>query len=164
MSFNYSYSQFVSDCKALVNDSKGIFSICTNELLNVVYLKSMMQIIDNKYTVDLNIIFSEVYQMPVLYFTIYSNDDSSIINFDKYITENKVDSSIIKMCEISKENHPLNGSICEFMHLCKLNQMLSQMNDIKNVLTFWLSIILQMFNVDLYKLVKNNKSNILFNN
>ena len=35
------------------------------------------------------------------------------------------------------------------MHLCKFNQLLNELPDIGNILTFWLSIIMQIFNIDI---------------
>ena len=64
-----------------------------------------------------------------------------------------IDTKMINLCEISKENHPLNGNVYEFMHLCKLNQFINKVDDVDNILIFWSSIVLQLFNLDLSKII-----------
>lgn len=154
--FKYSYSQFVNDSKNLCDKSKGLFKLCSSPILNIMYIKANIQLLEEKYSLELNILFSETYKLPVLYFIIYDNKTYSPINFESFKTENKIDTKMINLCEISKENHPLNGNVYEFMHLCKLNQYINKVNDVDNIMIFWSSIVLQLFNIDLSKIIYTN--------
>ena len=154
--FKYSYSQFVNDSKNLCDKSKGLFKLCSSPILNIMYIKANIQLLEEKYSLELNILFSETYKLPVLYFIIYDNKTYSPINFESFKTENKIDTKMINLCEISKENHPLNGNVYEFMHLCKLNQYINKVNDVDNIMIFWSSIVLQLFNLDLSKIIYTN--------
>lgn len=113
----------------------------------------------NSYSFEFNIIFSETYQLPVLYFLIYNDNTGEITSFTSYNESNPSQSDLIKFFEVSKENHPFTGRINEFLHLCKFNQLLNQLQSISDkeqeihtILTFWFSIILQLFNIDIQTL------------
>ena len=151
--FKYSYAHFVSDSKNLCDKSNGVFKVCSSPLLSINYIKANIQLMEEKYSLEMNILFSETYKLPVLYFIIYDNKTYSPISFESFKTENKIDTDMIKLCEISKENHPLNGNVYEFMHLCKLNQYINKVDDVDNILIFWSSIVLQLFNLDLSKII-----------
>ena len=151
--FKYSYCQFVNDSKNLCSKSKGIFKLCSSSILNIVYIKANFQLLNDSYSLELNILFSETYKLPVLYFIIYDNKTYTPINYESFKTENNIDTKMINLCEISKENHPLNGNVYEFMHLCKLNQFINKVDDVDNILIFWSSIVLQLFNLDLSKII-----------
>lgn len=151
--FNYSYSTFLNESKELCTQSNGLFTLCTNELLKISYIKSNIQIINDKYTLEVNIVFSETFKLPILYFIIYNNSTFTPISFEAFKNDNNIDTEMIKLCEISKENHPLTGNVYEYMHLCKLSQYINQVKDVTNILIFWMSIVFQLFNINLYKLL-----------
>ena len=91
-----------------------------------------------------------------MYFIIYK--DGILYDFDKYIKEYpSVNEDLIKSAEISKENHPFTGRVFNFMHLCQFNFLIKKIENIKNILYFWLGLVLQIFNFDIIKIIKLNK-------
>ena len=94
-----------------------------------------------------------IYTLPVMYFQIYK--DGIPYNFDNYIKEYPcVNENLINSAIISKENHPLTGRVYQFLHLCKFNFLMKDIKKIDNILFFWLSLVLQIFNFDLIKIIK----------
>ena len=88
-----------------------------------------------------------------MYFQIYK--DGIPYDFDNYIKEfPSVSPDLIKAAIISKENHPLTGKVYNFMHLCKFNFLMKDIKNISNILFFWLSLIIQIFNYDLVKIIQ----------
>lgn len=178
MSFNYHYNYqlFLKDANLLVNQSNNLFKLCLattkDNILEFYYIKANLNIINDKYNLEMYIIFSETYQLPVLYFNIYINEvedneencssccSAQIINYEELKKKEEISSDMVRYCEISRENNPYTGIVCEYLHLCQLNQLLNSLKDINNILYFWLSIVLQIFNVDLTKLVILSKKNI----
>ena len=151
---DYSYDKFIEEGKKLCFDSNNNFKFCLNELLNINYIQGNLNISDN-IILELDIIFSNVYSLPVLYFQIYK--DGIPYNFDKYIKEYPpLNEDLIKNAIISKENHPFTGNVYNFMHLCQFNFMIKEIKNIKNILYFWLSLVLQIFNFDIIKIIKIN--------
>ena len=151
---NYSYDKFIEEGKKLCLDTNNTFKLCLNELLDINYIQGNLNISDN-IILELDIIFSDVYSLPVLYFQIYK--DGIPYNFDNYIKEfPPINEDLIKNAIISKENHPFTGNVYSYMHLCQFNFMIKEINNIKNILYFWLSLILQIFNFDLIKIIKKD--------
>ena len=151
---NYSYDKFIEEGKKLCLDTNNSFKFCLNELLNINYIQGNLNIYDN-IILELDIIFSDVYSLPVLYFQIYK--DGIPYNFDNYIKEfPPINEDLIKNAIISKENHPFTGNVYSYMHLCQFNFMIKEIKNIKNILYFWLSLILQIFNFDLIKIIKKD--------
>ena len=152
--FHYSYKEFIDEGKMLCEKTNNIFKFCLNELLDINYIQGNLNISDN-IILELDIIFSDVYSLPVLYFQIYK--DGIPYNFDNYIKEfPPINEDLIKNAIISKENHPFTGNVYSYMHLCQFNFMIKEINNIKNILYFWLSLILQIFNFDLIKIIKKD--------
>ena len=150
--FNYTYEKFIEEGKKLCLETNNLFKFCLNELLNINYIQGNLNISEN-IILELNIIFSDVYSLPVLYFIIYK--DGIPYNFEDYIKEYpSVNEDLVKNAIISKENHPFNGRVYNFMHLCQFNFMIKKIENIKNILYFWLSLVLQIFNFDIIKIIK----------
>ena len=150
--FHYSYKEFIEDGKLLCEKTNDLFKFCLNELLNINYIQGNLNISEN-IILELDILFSDVYTLPVMYFQIYK--DGIPYNFDNYIKEYPcVDENLINSAIISKENHPLTGRVYQFLHLCKFNFLMKDIKKIDNILFFWLSLVLQIFNFDLIKIIK----------
>ena len=150
--FHYTYKEFIDEGKKLCDKTHNLFKFCLNELLNINYIQGNLNISDS-ITLELDILFSEVYSLPVMYFQIYK--DGIPYDFDNYIKEYpSVNENLIKSAIISKENHPSTGRIYNFMHLCKFNFLMKDIQNIKNILFFWLSLVLQIFNFDLIKIIE----------
>ena len=150
--FHYTYKEFIDEGKKLCDKTHNLFKFCLNELLNINYIQGNLNISDS-ITLELDILFSEVYFLPVMYFQIYK--DGIPYNFDNYIKEYpSINENLIKSAIISKENHPLTGRIYNFMHLCKFNFLMKDIQNINNILFFWLSLVLQIFNFDLIKIIE----------
>ena len=153
--FNYAYEKFIEEGKKLCSDTNNLFKFCLNELLNINYIKGNLNLSEN-FILELDITFSEVYTLPVMYFQIYKNGVP--YNFDDYIKEfPSINEDLLKNAIISKENHPFTGSVYNFMHLCHFNFMIQKFENVKNILYFWLGLVLQIFNVDIIKLIKHYK-------
>ena len=102
---NYSYDKFIEEGKKLCLDTNNTFKLCLNELLNINYIQGNLNISDN-IILELDIIFSDVYSLPVLYFQIYK--DGIPYNFDNYIKEfPPINEDLIKNAIISKENQDM---------------------------------------------------------
>ena len=151
--YNYSYEQFVKDARALSTHSDNTFTICEEPILHTVYVKCMVNTQDNTHVIEMNILFSESYQMPCLYFTIYTNNTFVPVTYMQFKSTQCIDDDISKYCVITKDNHPFTGKVHEYMHLCQLNMFLHDIPDVRNTLYFWCSVVFQMFNVDLLKLL-----------
>ena len=152
---NYTYENFIEEGKKLCEESNNIFKFCLNELLNINYIQGNLNISEN-IILELDILFSDVYTLPVMYFQIYK--DGIPYNFGNYIKEYPcVDENLINSAIISKENHPFTGRVYNFMHLCKFNFMIKSIPNLKNILYFWLGLVLQIFNFDIIKIIKLNK-------
>ena len=148
--FTYTYKEFIEEGKKLCEKTNNLFKFCLNELLDISYIQGNLNI-SKDIILELDILFSEVYSLPVMYFQIYKNGIP--YNFDIYIKENpSVNENIIKSAIISKENHPLTGKVYNFMHLCKFNFLMKSIK-IDNILYFWLSLILQIFNFDIMEVI-----------
>ena len=153
--FNYTYEKFIEEGKKLCLDTNNLFKFCLNDLLNINYIQGNLNISEN-IILELDIIFSDVYSLPVIYFQIYKNGIP--YNFDIYIKEYpSVNEDLLKNAVISKENHPFTGRVYNFMHLCQFNFMIKKIQNIKNILYFWLGLVLQIFNFDIIKIIKNYK-------
>ena len=151
--FHYTYNQFIEEGKKLCEKTNNIFKFCLNDLLNISYIQGNLNISEN-ISLELDILFSEVYSLPGMYFQIYK--DGIPYNFDNYIKEYpSVNESLIKSAIISKENHPFTGNVFNYMHLCKFNFLMKDIENIENILFFWLSLVLQIFNFDLIKIIQN---------
>lgn len=170
--FIYNYEQFVREAHELALNAHGAFNICEEPILHTIYLKGMISAAKDAFSIEMHILFSEVYQMPCLYFNIYDNKSFMPITFMQYQRAMRVDSSdsssvssnTMEFCVITKDNHPYNGNVCEYMHLCKLSSFLKEIGDVRNVLYFWCSVIFPMFNIDLlhlipFKTLLNNPNN-----
>ena len=150
--FHYTYKDFIEEGKKLCEKTQKLFKFCINELLEINYIKANINISES-IILELDILFSDVYSLPVMYFQIYK--DGIPYDFDNYIKEfPSVSPDLIKAAIISKENHPLTGRIYNFMHLCKFNFLMKDIKNISNILFFWLSLILQIFNYDLVKIIQ----------
>ena len=146
--FSYTYEQFYNDAIKLSNETNNKFNICcTEKIIKISYIKATFNL-ENEYILNINILYNDAYQLPVLYFLIYDNNGIPI-SFNDYMKKFPSDNNFIKFCEISNQNHPLQGNVYEYMHLCKFNQLLTELPDIGNILTFWLSITMQIFNIDI---------------
>ena len=153
--FNYTYEKFIEEGKKLCLDTNNLFKFCLNDLLNINYIQGNLNISEN-IILELDIILSDVYSLPVIYFQIYKNGIP--YNFDIYIKEYpSVNEDLLKNAVISKENHPFTGRVYNFMHLCQFNFMIKKIQNIKNILYFWLGLVLQIFNFDIIKIIKNYK-------
>ena len=150
--FNYTYEKFIEEGKKLCLETNNVFKFCLNELLDIYYIQGNLCIAES-IILELDIIFSDVYSLPVLYFIIYK--DGIPYNFENYIKEYpSVNEDLVKNAIISKENHPFTGRVYNFMHLCQFNFMIKKIENIKNILYFWLSLVLQIFNFDIIKIIK----------
>ena len=149
---DYSYEKFIEEGKKLCLETNNTFKFCLNELLNINYIQGNLNVSEN-IILELDILFSEVYFLPVMYFQIYK--DGIPYDFDKYIKEYpSVNEDLLKNAVISKENHPFTGRVYNFMHLCKFNFMIKSIPNLKNILYFWLGLVLQIFNFDIIKIIK----------
>ena len=54
--FKYSYAQFVSDSKNLCDKSNGVFKVCSSPLLSINYIKANIQLMEEKYSLEMNIL------------------------------------------------------------------------------------------------------------
>lgn len=93
--FNYEYPDFIQDCETLINLTKDlknfkwdIFEVNKGgdfllNSLNLRYLKSNVFV--NNMILEFNIIFSEIYQMPTVYFLITDISNNTFIKFEEYI-------------------------------------------------------------------------------
>ena len=152
MNEEYNYDLFIKEAKDLCEKTKNIFKIMeVQSLIKINYIKGNLNIGDDSYILECNIIFSEVFNLPVMYFIIY-DENGMITKFEEF---NKkfptINNEFINFCEISKENFPYGGGVYEYMHLCKFNQLLKKLPNINNKLIFCLSVILQMFNINFVK-------------
>ena len=153
--FNYTYEKFLEEGKKLCEQSNNLFKFCHNELLDINYIQGNLNISES-IILELDIIFSEVYFLPVMYFQIYK--EGIPYNFENYIKEYpSVNEDLVKQAIISKENHPFTGRVYSFMHLCQFNFMIKKIHNIKNILYFWLGLVLQIFNFDLIKIIHFKK-------
>ena len=149
---NYTYENFIEEGKKLCEESNNVFKFCLNELLNINYIQGNLNISES-IILELDIIFSDVYSLPVMYYQIYK--DGIPYDFDLYIKEYpSVNEDLMKNAKISKENHPFTGRVYYFLHLCQFNFMIKQIDNIKNILYFWLGLVLQIFNFDIIKIIK----------
>ena len=152
---NYTYEKFIEEGKKLCSESNNIFKFCLNELLNINYIQGNLNISES-IILELDIIFSDVYSLPVMYFQIYK--DGIPFDFETYLKEfPSVNQDLVKGAKISKENHPFTGKVYYFMHLCQFNFMIKEIDNIKNILYFWLGLVLQIFNFDIIKIIKFHK-------
>ena len=150
--FHYAYKEFIEEGRKLCDKTNNLFKFCLNELLNINYIQGNINISEN-ILLELDILFSDVYSLPVMYFQIYK--DGIPYNFDIYIKEHpSINEKLIDAAIISKENHPLTGRVYNFMHLCKFNFMIKSIPNLKNILYFWLGLVLQIFNFDIIKIIK----------
>ena len=150
--FHYTYKEFIEEGKKLCEKTNNLFKFCLNELLNINYIQGNINISEN-ICLELDILFSDVYSLPGMYFQIYK--DGIPYNFDKYLKEYpSVDEHLIDTAIISKENHPLTGKVYNYMHLCKFNLLMKNIKKIDNILYFWLSLVLQIFNYDLINIIQ----------
>ena len=149
MNEEYNYDLFIKDAKYLCEKTKNKFKIIkTQSVLNINYLKGNLNIGDNSYLLECNIIFSEVFNSPVIYFLIYDSN-GMIIKYEDYNKKYPlINNDCVNFCEITKENFPYGGGVYEHMHLCKFNQLLKTLPNIDNKLIFSLSAIFQMFNIN----------------
>ena len=148
--FKYTYEQFYNDAIKLSNETNNKFNICcTEKIIKISYIKATFNL-ENEYILNINILYNDAYQLPVLYFIIYDNNGIPT-SFNDYMKKFPSDNNFIKFCEISNQNHPLQGNVYEYMHLCKFNQLLKKLPNINNKLIFCLSVILQMFNINFVK-------------
>ena len=61
---------------------------------------------DSSYMIEFNVIYSEVYQMPTLYFIITNLELNKLISFDEYLKQsNTEDNFFYKNYEVSKVVH-----------------------------------------------------------
>ena len=150
--FHYSYKEFIDEGKILCEKTNNIFKFCLNELLDINYIQGNLNISEN-IILELDILYSDVFTLPGMYFQIYK--DGIPYNFDNYIKEYPcVDGNLINAAIISKENHPLTGRVYNYMHLCKFSMLMKEIKKIDNILFFWLSLVLQIFNYDLIKIMQ----------
>ena len=150
--FHYTYKEFIEEGRKLCDKTNNLFKFCLNELLNINYIQGNINISES-ILLELDILFSDVYSLPVMYFQIYK--DGIPYNFDNYIKEYPcVDGNLINAAIISKENHPLTGRVYNYMHLCKFSMLMKDIKKIDNILFFWLSLVLQIFNFDLMKIIQ----------
>ena len=68
--FNYTYEKFIEEGKKLCLETNNLFKFCLNDLLNINYIQGNL-IISENIILELDIIFSDIYSLPVLYFIIY---------------------------------------------------------------------------------------------
>ena len=150
--FHYTYKEFIEEGKKLCEKTNNLFKFCLNELLNINYIQGNINISEN-ISLELDILFSDVYSLPGIYFQIYK--DGIPYNFDNYLKEYpSVNENLIDTAIISKENHPLTGKVYNYMHLCKFNLLMKNIKKIDNILYFWLSLVLQIFNYDLMQIIQ----------
>ena len=150
--FHYTYKEFIEEGKKLCEKTNNLFKFCLNELLNINYIQGNINITEN-ISLELDILFSDVYSLPGIYFQIYK--DGIPYNFDNYLKEYpSVNENLIDTAIISKENHPLTGKVYNYMHLCKFNLLMKNIKKIDNILYFWLSLVLQIFNYDLMQIIQ----------
>ena len=150
--FHYSYKEFIDEGKILCEKTNNIFKFCLNELLDINYIQGNLNI-SEKIILELDILYSDVFTLPGMYFQIYK--DGIPYNFDNYIKEYPcADENLINAAIISKENHPLTGRVYNYMHLCKFSMLMKDIKKIDNILFFWLSLVLQIFNFDLMKIIQ----------
>ena len=132
--------------------TNNLFKFCLNQLLRINYIQGSINISEN-FILELDILFSEVYSLPGMYFQIYK--DGIPYNFDNYIKEYPpINENLIKSAVISKENHPFTGKVYNYMHLCEFSFLMKSIK-IDNILFFWLSLVFQIFNYDLIKIIEN---------
>ena len=99
--FKYTYKEFTEEGQKLCDKTHNLFKFCLNELLNISYIQGNINI-SKDIILEVDILFSEVYSLPVMYFQIYKN--GMPYNFDSYIKENpSVNENIIKSAIISKK-------------------------------------------------------------
>lgn len=139
----------------------------------------------NEFVFEFEVLFSEIFLCPVLYFTILNVNSFKYLEFEDFkafLTENEnYKNSLLQIngnnniinninnsntYEISKavnkpkfnfQNHPLNGLVYNFMHLCKFSELLNTINnEFSNILLIWLSSILQIFEIELPILLFKN--------
>lgn len=108
---NYEYTSFMKESQILVDSTISAdnfkWDICKPcEILpDSIYLKGQIEKkIGEKqsFLLELNILYSEVYQMPVLYFIIYDLNTMKIVEYEEY-TEN--------VCNMEEED---GNTICNW--------------------------------------------------
>ena len=155
---SYTYKKFIEESREISIDSDNVFKICSDNLLRISYLKFSVAL-KNNINLEGDIVFSEVYNLPEMYFHLI-NDSGQYIQFNDYINDcPPYDVNMIKNAEIGQRNHPLNGIVYNYMHLCQFNIFINELKDIKNILIFWLSFALQIFNIDVISLIKHKLHN-----
>lgn len=148
---SYNYKKFIEDANFLIEKCPKNFKMNKQSFLNICYVKMNFELEDN-ILLEGDLLFSDVYNLPEIYFIIYN--DGNVMKFDDYIAKYPSFNPIMmKGTEISKENHPLNGIVYDYMHLCDFNLFMNQLGNFKNTLIFWLSMALQIFNIDITKYI-----------
>ena len=66
--------------------------------IELFYLKSNIRVDNNNILYEFNIVFSETYQTPVLYFIIYDVESYNLVDLDM----NVLNKDMLNSCEISK--------------------------------------------------------------
>lgn len=121
---SYTYEFFLKEAELLVErssnhnnfkwnlmkvDANPLISvkILIRQLIDIKYLKSYIfkEEEGNSFMIELDIIYSDVYQMPTIYFIINDINENRVINFEDYIEKTKIDinlDSVYKNFEISK--------------------------------------------------------------
>lgn len=119
---------------------------------------------NNSIIFDIDILYSDVYNAPVMYFTITDLNSNKIITIDDYknLLNLNTDNDILKFnntnyffllnnkaknIEIKKTNFPLSGKIKLSLYLCNFNTLINEVyknnkdNCKNNVLSLWFSIV-----------------------
>ncbi|XP_059149447.1 ubiquitin-like-conjugating enzyme ATG10 isoform X2 [Physella acuta] len=102
------------------------------------------------YTYEYHVLYSESYQVPVLYFNVFKKDGKLLsledvwklcpVSYQKYMNENK-------WATLSQQEHPLLGRPYFQLHPCHTSDLMSQIMtntktyNIKNYLATWLSTV-----------------------
>ena len=74
--FNYTYEKFIEEGKKLCLETNNVFKFCLNELLDIYYIQGNLCIAES-IILELDIIFSDVYSLPVLFFIIYKSQKNN---------------------------------------------------------------------------------------
>lgn len=201
----YCYEDFSFEIKELIKRREGICGLADSEcfgpredfklssfdlkliqesLTKVEYLnfRCVFDFNSLSYFLDMDVLYSEAYSAPVLYFNIYNLMDNKIVPVEEYILKAQSSSTSTKSTksplngqsqdslysqdclyslgfkhEISKCNHPMNGRVYNTMHLCNFTKKMNQLKEIE-FLSLWLSQILNILSIPipviLYKSIR----------
>jgi ubiquitin-like-conjugating enzyme ATG10 len=89
---------------------------------------------------EYHILYSQIYQVPVLYFNVYDLKDGKLLKQDEVISECSTFEVENKFCFITQGQHPILSSMFFYLHPCQTSEFMNEKNVKKeNYIVSWLS-------------------------